>query len=205
MKLLGVKLDKDLNFSKHIPDIVRKVGNQIQVLQRHKNLIDVNIKFRLYNAYLLPHLTYYSIIWHYCGQRNSEKLEKLHQRTLRFIYNDRESTYEELLSCINHLILFNRKIHDILILIYKALRGLSPEYISKLFTFRNCNKDLRGIDILSVPRVNTTRFGLHSVSYHGCKLWNSRLNNIRAIPDISKFKLAISDLKFDADCCTFCG
>ena len=28
-------------------------------------------------------------------------------------------------------------------------------------------------------------------------------NNIRAIPELSKFKLAISDLKFDADCYTF--
>ena len=27
-------------------------------------------------------------------------------------------------------------------------------------------------------------------------------NNIRAIPELSKFKLAISDLKFDADCYT---
>ena len=97
MKLLGVTLDKDLNFSTHVADIVRKVGNQIQVLQRHKNSIDVNTKIRLYNAYVLPHLTYCSIIWHYCGQRNSEKLEKLNQRALRFIYNDCESTYEELI------------------------------------------------------------------------------------------------------------
>ena len=28
---------------------------------------------------------------------------------------------------------------------------------------------------------------------------------IRAIPELSKFKLAISDLKFDTDCCTFCS
>ena len=80
------------------------------------------------------------------------------------------SAYEELLSCINHPTLFNRRIHNILILIYKALHGLSPEYIFKLFTFQNCNKDLWVIDILSVPRVNTTSYELHSLSYHGCKL-----------------------------------
>ena len=33
--------------SKHIADIVRKVGNQIKVLQRHKNVIDVYAKMRL--------------------------------------------------------------------------------------------------------------------------------------------------------------
>ena len=61
------------------------------------------------------------------------------------------------------------------------------------------------MDILTVPRVNTTSYGRHSLSYHGCKLWNSLPNNIRAIPELSKFKLAISDLKFDAGCCTFCS
>ena len=33
--------------SKHIAEIVRKVGNQIKVLQRHKNVIDVYVKMRL--------------------------------------------------------------------------------------------------------------------------------------------------------------
>ena len=100
----------------------------------------------------------------------------------------------------NHPTLFNRRIHNILILIYKGLHGLSPEYISKLFTFRNCNRDLRGIDILSVPRVNTTSYGLHSLSYHGCKLWNSFPNNIRAIPELRNLNwpFVISNLMLTA-------
>ena len=39
MKLLAVTLDNDLKFYKHIADTVRKVGNQVQVLQKNKNLI----------------------------------------------------------------------------------------------------------------------------------------------------------------------
>ena len=52
IKPLGVSSDKELHFSKHIADIVRKVGNQIKVLQRHKNVTDVYAKMRLYNGYL---------------------------------------------------------------------------------------------------------------------------------------------------------
>ena len=87
----------------------------------------------------------------------------------------------------------------------KAVHGLSPEYISKLFTFRNCDKDLQGIDILTLPRAATTSYGLHSVSYYGSKLWNSLPNNIRAIPELRKFEFVISDLIMDTDDCTFCG
>ena len=56
MKLLGVTIDKDLNFTKHVADIVRRISNQIQAMQRHKKLINTDTKTKLYNAYLLPHL-----------------------------------------------------------------------------------------------------------------------------------------------------
>ena len=58
MKLLGVTINKDLNFTEHVADIVRRVSNQIQVMQRHKKLINTVTKTKLYNAYLLPHLHY---------------------------------------------------------------------------------------------------------------------------------------------------
>ena len=79
MHLLGVSIDD--NF---ITNITRKVSNQLQVLKRHKKLIPVSAK-ALYKAYILPQLNYCSIVWHHCGKRNSDKLEKLNQRCLCFV------------------------------------------------------------------------------------------------------------------------
>ena len=58
MKLLGVTIDKDLNLTEHVADIVRIVSNQIQVMQRHMKLINTETKVKLYNACLLSHLYY---------------------------------------------------------------------------------------------------------------------------------------------------
>ena len=63
---------KDLNFNEHEADIVRKLSNQIQVMQRHKKFINTDTKTKLYKAYLLPHLYYFCFVWHHCGQRNGE-------------------------------------------------------------------------------------------------------------------------------------
>lgn len=52
MKLLGVTIDNDLNFTEHVADMY-----QIQVMQRHEKLSDTHTKTKLYNAYLLPHIT----------------------------------------------------------------------------------------------------------------------------------------------------
>ena len=67
MKFLGVTIDKDLNFTEHVADIVRRVSNQIQIMQRHKKLINTDTKTKLYNVYLLPHLYYCCVVWHHCG------------------------------------------------------------------------------------------------------------------------------------------
>ena len=93
----------------------------------------------------------------------------------------------------------------ILTIVFKALHGLVPKYISILFTLRNCRINWRGNNILIVPKVNTASYGLHFMAYQGNKLWNSLPNNIRLIHELSKFKSEISKMNFDVDCCTFCG
>ena len=77
-------------------------------------------KVRLYTAYPLPHLTYCSITWHFCGRRNSDKLEKLNYRALRLIIQYQQGTYEtydELLQRINQSARFFKKnfVNDIYI------------------------------------------------------------------------------------------
>ena len=114
MKLLGVTIDKDLNFTEHLADIVRRISNLIQVMQRHKKLINTDTKTKLYNAYLLPHLYYCCAVWHHCGQRNLKKLEKINERSLRFVINDNDSNYMQLLNRVGQLSLFYGRVHYIL-------------------------------------------------------------------------------------------
>jgi hypothetical protein len=35
--------------------------------------------------------------WHFCSEANTNKIEKIQERALRFIYSDYNSTYENLL------------------------------------------------------------------------------------------------------------
>jgi len=62
MKLLSITIDKDLNFTEHVADIVRRVSNQIQVCK-----INPDTETKLYKAYLLPHLYCSCVVWHHCG------------------------------------------------------------------------------------------------------------------------------------------
>ena len=75
--LLGVNLDNKLKFSKHIPNICGRLHNQIQVVKRFRHILGDSTKAWLYIAFIMPHFQYCSTVWHFCGVRNSDKLELL--------------------------------------------------------------------------------------------------------------------------------
>ena len=50
-------------------------------------------------------------MWHFCGARNTDKIEVLNKRILRFILGDFESAYYNLLGKVNCASLYNKRIH----------------------------------------------------------------------------------------------
>ena len=106
------------------------------------NVLNTDTKTKLYNAYLLPHLYYCCAVWHHCGERNLKKLEKINERSLRFVFNDNDSDYMQLLDRVGQPSLFNGRVH-ILTLVYKSLNGLAPEYITNMFSLKTHSINLR--------------------------------------------------------------
>ena len=98
--------------------------------------------------------------------------------SLRFVFNDNDSNYVQLLNRVGQPSLFNWHVHYILTLVYKSLNGLALEYITNMFSLKTHSINLRasGTNSLLIPRVNTTTYGMHSLSYYGSKLWNSLPN-----------------------------
>ena len=76
--LLGVNLDDKLSFSKHISNVRERVHNQIQIIKRFRHILSDLTKARLYKAFIMTNFQYCNAIWHFCGARNSQKLELLY-------------------------------------------------------------------------------------------------------------------------------
>ena len=148
---------------------------------RFRNLICTATKLKLYNAFILPHFLYSSTVWHFCSTRNSDKLESLNKRALRIVLNDKVSSYQvssyqQLLPKSEGATLYNRRIQNKLITIYKCLNYDSfPKYLKDVFTLRQSGYSFRKTDILSLCKAVTTTYGLHSFRYFPSKNWNSHL------------------------------
>ena len=95
MKLLGVTLDKELNFSDHVSYICKNTSKRIRFFTRLRQLITSTIKLHIYKAAFMPYFNDNRFVWHFkSSDRN--KLERMNKRRLRAVFCDWNSTYEQL-------------------------------------------------------------------------------------------------------------
>ena len=79
-------------------------------------------------------------------------------------------------------------------MMYKALNGMTPEYITHLFKKTSVahNRQLRSVgnDMLSIPRTKTSYYD-RSFTVDGAKQWNELPINIKHSPSLLSFKNSI--------------
>ena len=60
--------------------------------------------------------------------------------------------------------------------------------------------NLRGDEILTLAKVNTTKYGLKSISYQGAKLWNALPNEHIKISNYKLFKKSVLRMELTCRC-----
>ena len=113
--------------------------------------------------------------WNFCSKSAADKLERLNERAIRFIFRDKYTSYSELLNALGLSSLKQQRLIKITLSIFNAVHNsLTPKCIQDLIVHRkNVGYNLRGDYILSLPKPKSTTYGLNSVRYIGPKLWNS--------------------------------
>ena len=70
------------------------------------------------------------------SRSNNNKIKHLHERCLRFIYNDKKSSYEELLIKDGTISIHHRKIQTLATEMFKVKNEIFPENICDIFIQR---------------------------------------------------------------------
>ena len=77
-----------------------------------------------------------------------------------------------------------------LLLVFKALNGLCPLYLSELFLPYVPPRTLRslGSGLLALPKVRTKTHGEAAFQFYAPRLWNSLPENLRTLTNVDIFK-----------------
>ena len=200
IKVLGVTLDDKLKFDKHISEMCTKASRQINALKGVSKYLDENCRIMIYKTFISSTFNYCPVSWMFCGKTNLNKLEKLQERALRFVFRDTTSSYENLLTRGYFLPLSQYRIRCLGIEVYKCFNGLNPDYLNNLFKQPCLKYELRDSHRLEQPKFNTFTYGLRSFRYYGSKLWNVLPFSVKNTKELHVFKKNITEWCHSTQC-----
>ena len=82
-KLLGVTIDKHLNFDVHIEELFKKLSQRIAVLGKIRRFIPIEQRILYYNAVIKQVILYGTTIWSNCSAGDLTRILKLQKRAAR--------------------------------------------------------------------------------------------------------------------------
>ena len=84
---------------------------------------------------------------------NNKKINRLHERCLRTIYNDKQSSFNELLEKDSSVLIHEQNLQVLATELYKISNGLSTPLMKNIFPI---NRNI------PIPRINTMYHGTES-------------------------------------------
>ena len=136
-KLLRVKFHCKLSFDDPISELCKKAIRKINELSRVASYMNISKKRILMNVLFKSQCSYSPLLWMCHSRANNGKINRLHERCLRIIYSDKQSSFETLLEKDGSVSVHNRNLQILAAEIYKIKNDLSPLIVTELFEQRN--------------------------------------------------------------------
>ena len=128
--LLGVMIDKNLTFKKHIDNLFRKAQYKLHALRRIRKFYTIEKAKILCNGFIDSQFNYATLMWMFCRKTFYSKIETIHHRTLNVVYGTDDS-YKNLLLSSNAVSIHQRHLRFLVTEIFKSIQNLCGRSISQ--------------------------------------------------------------------------
>ena len=186
-KDLGVVIDSQLTFSKHISLKVNKANSIMGLIRRTFRHLDEQTFRGLFKALVRPHLEYAGTVWNPATKKDITALENVQRRATKLMPSLKQLSYEERLRRIDLPTLRYRRLRGDMIETYKMLTGLYDPDTQPLLELDN-NQRTRGHPYkLLKPRCRTSH-RLNTFTHRIVNPWNSLPDSVVDATSIAAFE-----------------
>ena len=131
-KLLGVHLASGLSFDYNISKICTKASHKACALARVTLGMSLSKKHTLMNAFFNSQFNYCPLIWMCYSRENNNKINRLHERCLRIIYNGKRSSFNTLLEKDGSVLIYERYIKILATKMFKVSKNIAPPQMHEI-------------------------------------------------------------------------
>ena len=173
-KFVGILVDNELNWKKHINDTSKKIAKAIGILSKTKQFLNQKTMLQMYYSFIHPYLIYGNVIWGNAPASSLWPIFKLQKIAIRIITNTpRGNSTQPQFKPLRLLRLPDIYTYNTIIFMYKFSHKMMPPSLDSLFIK---NKDIhqhntRGASKLRTPKIRTN-MAEKCITTTGVKLWN---------------------------------
>ena len=161
-KHLGLTFSNNCSWNEHINNITKTAYSRLNLLRALKFKVNRNALEKMYISFIRPLLEYSDSVWDNASTESKKQLEAVHNEAARIITSATKlCSIKKFLTDLGWESLQSRRSKHKLILFYKMVNGLAPEYLQTLVppTVQNTTSyNLRNANNLRNIRANTNLF-----------------------------------------------
>ena len=177
MKDIGVTVDSELKFDKHINTKIETANKILGIIRRSFIYLDADILLPLYKALVRSHFDYAMIIWNPHMVKHIESIERVQCRATKMIPELKHLSYPERLKKLKLPTMAYRRARGDMIEVFKIVAQIYDNKTTDNFlSFKeNMNMSLRGHEFNYSMSDSFSRCKLHTsfcMSLYGSELWN---------------------------------
>ena len=140
----------------------------------------------LFKGFFEAQFKYCSLTCMFYSRSTNRRINHLHERALRLIYDDYELTFKELLEKDWSFTIDHYNIQTLCTELYKIYHIVSQTIFSDLFRWNINSYSLRLKPAFVIPQVRTVLNGSNSIRYYGPIIWSLVLEEIRYTDSLEK-------------------
>ena len=202
-KLLGVTFDNKLTLNEHVTNLCKKASKKLHALARVSSYMNMEKRRVIMKSFINAQFGYCPLVWMMHSRILNNRINKIHERALRIVYDDNKSTFEELLCKDDAVSIHVRNIQALAIELFKVVNGQSPKIMEEVFSLKKtlsyCSKFP-----FNTRNVRTVAYGTNTLSHLGPKIWAIVPKEIKESDSLMEFKRKIRKWKAEQCPCRLC-
>ena len=115
-------------------------------------------------------------------------INRTYGRSLRTIYNDTRSTFQEFLQRNKSVSIYHNNIQTLPTEVFKIVNNICPAIMKIYFDFRENRNNSRKFQEMRRQKVRTTRYGLEIALCRAPKISSLVPKDLKSLPSVNLFK-----------------
>ena len=202
--LLGVTIDNKLDFSSHIELLLKKGNQKLHALARISKYVSRDKLKLIMNTFVKSQFNYCPLLWMFHSRTLNNRINRLHERALRIVYQNEELSFQELLELAQDETVHQKNLKRLAIEMFKVKNNIAPISFQNLFEEINISHNLRNQSTWVLPKMRTVIYGTETIRYRGPLIWASLSSDLKEASTLQIFKSKIKNIRNIDYTCRLC-